>query len=164
MNKSIVLRMTFALVIVGLMIFSPVPNFPTCAQEKDACKDSGWTPIDGSRVDLTGTWTGTQNRNCKESASWQYSFTVTVTKEGGGYQGQVFSSEDKGDITISGSKFTFTRDVSKSAGPDDNKNKYQTWTGTIETKDGRVRIYGTWSGAYSYKKGKDNNLDFMMIK
>lgn len=164
MNKSIVLRVTFALVSVGLMMFSLVPNFPTNAQDKETCKDSGWTPIDGSRINLTGTWTGTQNRNCKESASWQYSFTVTVTKEDGVYYGRVFDSEDKTEIVITGSKFKFTRDVRKSSGPDDYKNPYQYWEGTIEmNKDGTIRIYGTWSGAYSYKKG-ENNLDFMMIK
>ena len=166
MNKSIVLRITSVLVSVGLMIFSLVPNLPTHAQNKDTCKDLGWTPINESQVGLMGKWIGNQNRNCKPPASsWQYpGFPITVTKEGGAYYGQV-GNEDKTEIDIQGSKFVWVRDVRKSAGPDNNKVHNQTWTGTLErNNDGGIRIYGTWTGAYNYLKQEDRNLDFLMIK
>ncbi len=164
MRKSIVLRMTFALVSVGLMMFSLVPNLPTNAQDKDTCEDLGWTPIDASQVDLKGNWTGTQNRNCKESASWQYGFTLSIEKVRGTYYGKI-GKEDETAIEIDGSKFTWTRNLTKGAGEEKPGVYSQTWRGTIEKNaNGRIRIYGTWTGAYQSQKQDGYNLDFMLIR
>ena len=167
MNKFIVLRMAFTLVSVGLMVFTLVPNLPTNAQDKDTCKDLGWTAIDASEVDLSGIWTGFQNRNCKESAKWQYGgFGIKITKErNGNYKGQI-GNENKADIDIEGSEFVWIRDLRGGAGYDtETKLHNQTWKGKIEkNKAGRIRIYGTWTGAFKGLKCDDCNLDFMMLK
>ena len=164
MNKSVVFRMAFALVSIGLMVFVQGMNLPAIAQDKDSCSDSGWTPID-AEIDLKGVWTGAQNRNCKESAAWQYAgFKVTISEEGGILYGKV-GSEEKSKIEINGSKFVWTRDLRKGAGEEKPGLYSQTWRGSIQrNKEGSIRIYGAWSGAYQSRKKDDYNLDFMLVK
>jgi hypothetical protein len=165
MSKFINFRMAFTLVSIGLMFFSLALNFSTYAQDKDACEDTGWTDIDASEVDLAGNWAGNQNRNCKESAAWQYNFSVKITEpDKGNYQGWILT-EDPMVIDIDGSGIVFSRDVTKSSGRDEKQVYTQTWTGKIQkNKDGRIRIYGTWTGAYQQRKIEGYNLDFVLMK
>ncbi len=134
-----------------------------CDEVLSRGKDLGSTPIDGSTIPMDD-WTGTQNSNGKESADWQYQFTFKLTKKGSAYYGQIFNEEPT-EIEIEGSKFVWTRDVRKSVGEEKPGVYTQTWRGTIErNNNGRIRIYGTWSGAYASRKAEGRNLDFMLIK
>lgn len=167
MNKLTGLRIAFTLVIAGLMVFSLATNLRTNAQDKDTCKDLGWTAVDASEVDLSGEWTGHQNRNCRESAAWQYNFSVTITKNDstGVYEGTV-SDGTPMTVNVKGNRIVFVRDLTKGAGKDPETGVVlQIWRGKIERNDDRrIRIYGTWSGAFERKKTPENNLDFMMLK
>lgn len=162
MNRSFVFRIAQTLTIFGLLVVSLTPNLQTNAQDKASCKDIGWTPVNASNVDLSGTWASFQDRNCKESAAWKYPFSTTITKENNQYTGKV-SDGTPLEIAINGSAIKFVRDM-KGQGPDKDGNQSQIWKGKLETKDGRIRIYGTWSGAFAYLREETYNLDFMMIK
>jgi hypothetical protein len=165
MTRFIVSRIALTLMSVGLIVFSLAPNLPTNAQDKNTCKDLGWTEIDGTQIDLSGEWSAHQNRNCKESADWQFNFSVTITKEDNGdYKGTV-SDRTPLEVHLQGSGIVFVRDLRNGAGEDENKQNLQTWKGKIErNKDGRIRIYGMWSGAFASRKKEGYNMDFMMMK
>lgn len=163
MTRYITFRMV--LMGLGLLVFWLAPGLPALAQNADTCKDPGWTAIDGSRIDLSGRWTGNQNRLCSHSASWQFpGFSVTITKENGVYYAQI-GNEDKTEIEVSGSNFIWGRDVRKGAGAESPGIYTQTWRGKIETNgSGSIRIYGTWTGAWKSKKYDGYNLDFLLVK
>jgi hypothetical protein len=145
------------------MVFSPVANLPANAQDKDMCKDLGWTEVDGSQINLTGTWAAHQNRNCKEVADWQFNFSATISEEGKGYTAKASDGTPMDVQPEGGSGIVFVRDLRGGAGTDKNGITLQTWRGNIErNKDGGIRIYGTWSGAFDFTKKEGYNLDFML--
>ena len=165
MDKLNGLRIVFALVIVGSLMFSLTPNSPTRAQDKDTCKDLGWTPIDGTKIDLSGRWSSHQNRNCRESADWQFNFWSQITKERNGDYSAKVSDGTPMEVHLRGSGIVFVRDLRNGAGTDKNGKNLQSWKGRIERNgDGRIRIYGTWSGAFDFVKSAGYNMDFMMLK
>jgi hypothetical protein len=163
MNKFIVLRMAFALLTVGLMAFSLVPNLPAHAQDKDSCRTDteGWTQIDATQTDLRGKWTWVASTNCRND--WKWTGVINISGEKRNNYTTVFDSEI--DVQLSGRGVVFHRDVSKSAGKDKNSVSLQTWVGKLEQhEDGRIRIYGRWSGAFDYLIPDGYNKDFKMIK
>lgn len=166
MSKFVVFRMLSTLVSVGLIMFSLVPKLPANTQDETPCEDGGWTVVDGTQIDLSGSWTATQNKNCKDSADWQFSFPVTITQNDDGSYSAKASDETPMTVTLEGSGITFDRDLTKGRGigKDKRGETLQVWTGKIEEKDGRIRIYGQWSGAWDYVKKGGYNTDFMMIK
>ena len=169
MNNILTTRSALTLMSAVLLIFSLMPNPPANAQGQDSCKDqeAGWTLIDASLVDLSGDWTVFQNKNCG-SNMWQYSAPVSITEENGGYSAICKSDNSKMTVSIGGSGVVIRRDLTTGSGPklDKNKQTSQTWRGTLEkNRDGRLRIYGTWSGAYDYIAAEyKNNLDFKLTR
>lgn len=68
MNKHVVFRRAFTLVSAGLIMFALAANLLVNAQGKPCQEESkGWTNIDGTQIDLTGTWTIVKSTNCKNS-------------------------------------------------------------------------------------------------
>ena len=161
MNKFIVFRMIFTLVSVGLIVFS-LPNVQTYAQDKDSCRTDteGWRQIPASDIDFSGNWTWVASTNCKNN--WAWAGTITISGSPGRY---VTIFDSKIEVTVSGSGVVFDREVEVSAGKDKNGANIQTWVGSLQRhEDGRIRIYGRWSGAFDYLIPTDYNKDFKMIK
>jgi len=152
------------LLIVGMIVLPLAMT--VSAQDKDTCAASGWEPMGINDVNIVGTWTTTNNRDCKESARWQYSTTMKITTDkNGNYFGQIYSEEPT-QIFVSGNQFRWSRDVRRSTGPDKNKVYNQNWTGSIQKnrRTGAIRIYGTWTGAFFYVTDNTNfNHDFMIV-
>src|SRR3954468_20839769 len=113
MKRPLVSRIALTFTILGFAFFSLIPDLPINAQDKDTCRDPGWTPIDASEIDLNGTWAGHQNRNCKESAQWQYNFSVRIDQDrNGDYIAGVINIDKRPmEVDISGSGIVFVRDL-----------------------------------------------------
>ena len=162
MNKFIIFRKVLTLMGVLLLGFSLVPNLPTNANPREtSAGGDDWAVIDATSVDLTGRgfWVASTNG---ESGKWNWSVEVHITRDRGTYT-SLF--EKSTQIELGSSGIVFTRDLVGVVPEDVNRQKSQTWTGKVErNSDGKIRIYGKWSGAYDYKVPEGYNRDFMMTR
>lgn len=151
---------------IQICVIALLLSLAAAAQDKDTCAGTGWEPMFINDVSILGSWTTTQNRDCRESARWQFSVSLKITQDqNGNYLGQL-GGEEPTQVRVSGSQFRWTRDLRKGAGPDKNQSFNQTWTGMIQRnrKTGAIRIYGTWSGAYAFLlDNTELNHDFMIV-
>ena len=162
MNKFIVSRMTLTLMIVGLMVFSLIPDLAAIAQDKDSCRadQEGWTTVDATQIDLSGQWFLTKSTNCK--GNWQWSRTVTFSDDDSTAR---IGGETPMDVAVASSGVVLTRNLEKVTGKDKHGQNTQTWKGELQRhEDGRIRIYGEWSGAFDYLINEGYNKDFKLIE
>jgi hypothetical protein len=164
MNMSLISRKALTLMSVLLMGFSLLPNLAINAQglNEKSCRPLGWEPVDGMEVNLAGEWMVFHNTNCRDN--WQFSAPATISKEGGEYSAKI-GNEDPMTVSVGHKGIVFRRDLTKGAGKDSEGQFTQTWRGQIGMlKDGKIRIYGTWSGAFTNLRRDGFNSDFMMVK
>ena len=163
MKKIIVSRIALVLMSVGLIVLSLAPNSVVSAQKP--CQDSeGWTTIDGTEIDLSGGWNLLKSTDCKNG--WFWTRAITISEEDGKYIAKI-GDEPPMTVKLDSSGIVFERDLSWfGAGKDKNGVSLQTWRGVVQKdEEGRIRIYGKWSGAYEYLATDEKyNLDFKMMK
>jgi hypothetical protein len=113
MHRLIVRRRALTLMSLGLVVFSISPNLPTHAEQIDpkSCEDLGWIVINPREIDLSGLWSTAQSRKCGTPVSWQWEFSVTITKSDGGYKGEASDGTPLTVTLAGGSKITLTRDL-----------------------------------------------------
>ncbi|MBX7042750.1 MAG: hypothetical protein K1X85_07590 [Ignavibacteria bacterium] len=163
LNRFIVSRKALTLLSVGLMIFLLMP--PANAQETDACLADmeGWTNVDGTKMELSGTWFFVQSTDCK--GNWQWSRTVIISRDNAGHYTARIGSETEMDVDVEGDGVVFERNLEKVTGKDNKGQNMQTWRGKLQIhQDGRIRVYGTWLGAFDYLIQEGFNKDFKLIK
>lgn len=163
LNGFIVSRIALTLMSVGLMMLLLMPA--ANAQDTDACRadQEGWTNVDGTKMKLNGTWFFVQSTNCK--GDWQWSRTVIVSGDGPGFYTARIGSETAMDVYVEGVGVVFERNLEEVTGKDNKGQNMQTWRGKLQIhKDGRIRIYGSWLGAFDHLIQEGFNKDFKLIK
>ncbi len=166
MTISIFSRRVLTLLSVLIMGFLLLPNLTTKAQEilnEKSCRPQGWTPVEGTTENLVGAWSTFHNSNCKDN--WQFSGTIVISADKRGRFSATMNGKDPVSVRVVGTRITFDRDMKNNLGPDKKKQYTQTWSGQLGTlKDGKLRVYGTWIGAYEDMRMEGYNSDFMLDK
>lgn len=162
MKRYYLFRGMLLILVAASILFSPLPETLVDAQDKDSCRadQEGWSPTYESEVDLTGRWTWVAATDCRNG--WGWSGTIGISGSPGRYKVTDFGND--GTVTISGNQARFNRDLGSYK--DKNGANIQMWRGQIQRhRDGRIRIYGEFSGAWDYSATEaKKNHDFKMIK
>lgn len=114
-------------------------------------------------MELGGTWFLVLSTDCK--GNWQWSRTVIISGDNAGNYTARIGSETAMDVDVEGDGVVFERNLEEVTGKDNKGQNMQTWRGKLQIhQDGRIRIYGTWLGAFDYLIQEGFNKDFKLIK